>query len=96
MHAKGGRRWLPLMEIGSALISVEKSGQVVYTRAVWTHYLICSVSGGLWLSEGNTLMHESDISNIVLIAVLFVYHEAKAEAKPTSMRRPKLMPWATS
>jgi hypothetical protein len=38
-------------------------------------------------------MHESDI---VLIAVLFVYHEAKAEAKPTSMRRPKLMPWATS
>lgn len=45
MHAKGGRRWLPLMEIGSALISVEKSGQVVYTRARRTHYLICSVSG---------------------------------------------------
>lgn len=33
MHAKGGRRWVALMEIGSALLSIEESGQVVYTRA---------------------------------------------------------------
>lgn len=33
MHAKGERRWLPLMEIGSALLTIEKRGQVVYTRA---------------------------------------------------------------